>query len=204
MHWLKQNPTASRSGFSTAELLVVLAVLGVIAAFTIPKVLNSNAPGHKAALKQTLSTVANILQEGVSSGTLTAGNFGSYFQQRLNYVKFCNNGNTDGCWPAGTMGSAGNGNENAYIFANGVVLGGLNPSPLSNPESFTLDANGEGGPNQQGVDQLRVALCYGPSNCSAGADRFATGYANEPGNLGPRNDSTAANLALFDSLFSNN
>lgn len=204
MHWLKQNPTASRSGFSTAELLVVLAVLGVIAAFTIPKVLNSNAPGHKAALKQTYTSLSSVLREGVQNGAINKDTIASYFKQKLNYTKFCSNGNSQGCWPTATMGDPGRDYENAYLFSNGVHLGGFNPSAPNSPETITLDANGPAGPNQLGIDQLRLSLCFGPSNCSSGGERFAPGYANEPGDIGPRHDSGAENIALFDSLFSNN
>ncbi len=51
------------SGFTLAELLIALALLGVIATFTIPKVLQANTDAkYNAEAKETIQMIANAYQ----------------------------------------------------------------------------------------------------------------------------------------------
>ncbi len=68
-------------GFTLAELLIALAILGVIATFTIPKILSSSQNGQNTAIaKEAASmvsgafstyTLTNGLASGVTAGALT-------------------------------------------------------------------------------------------------------------------------------------
>jgi len=77
----------SYRGFTLAELLIALAILGVIATFTIPKVLQASTSGQNTAIaKEAASMVSGAfsayqLDNAVAAGT-TAGAFTSY----MNYV----------------------------------------------------------------------------------------------------------------------
>jgi len=79
--------TESLIGFTLAELLISLAILGVIATFTIPKILGAAGNGQNTAIaKEAASMVAGAystyaLNNSISSST-TAGVFTPY----MNYV----------------------------------------------------------------------------------------------------------------------
>jgi prepilin-type N-terminal cleavage/methylation domain-containing protein len=81
------------SGFTLAEILVSLAILGVIATFTIPKVLQNQADGrYKAVAKESAGTISAAYQSyrvanGVNSA-MTLYNLTPY----LNYTKIDTSG----------------------------------------------------------------------------------------------------------------
>lgn len=76
-----------KKGFTLAELLIALAILGVIATFTIPKILSTTSNGQNTAIaKEAASMVsgafsAYTLNNGIAS-TVTGGALTSY----MNYV----------------------------------------------------------------------------------------------------------------------
>lgn len=82
-----------KKGFTLAELLISLAILGVIATFTIPKILSSSQSGQNTAVaKEAASMVSGAfsnysLTSGIAAGT-TAGAMTSY----MNYVGTTNTG----------------------------------------------------------------------------------------------------------------
>lgn len=76
-----------RLGFTLAELLIALAILGVFATFTIPKILTAQQNSQKsAAAKEVIAAVSAAYQSYTyTSGTyggMTFGNITPY----LNYV----------------------------------------------------------------------------------------------------------------------
>lgn len=57
------------SGFTLAELLIALAILGVISAFAIPKILSAQQNEKKEAVtRETLGTIMAILHQGRITG----------------------------------------------------------------------------------------------------------------------------------------
>ena len=72
-------PVGSKQGFSLPELLLVLLILGNIAAFSIPKVLSAQTDAKKTAiLKETYTTVNQIYYQGHLQGLMKQGYNGSY------------------------------------------------------------------------------------------------------------------------------
>ena len=85
-------------GFTLAELLIALAILGVIAAFTIPKVLQANQSAkYNAAAKEVISTVAQAYQQyqftarPAASAQMSLANLTPY----MNYVSIETTGTID-------------------------------------------------------------------------------------------------------------
>jgi prepilin-type N-terminal cleavage/methylation domain-containing protein len=74
-------------GFTLAELLIALAILGVIATFTIPKILSSSQNGQNTSIAKEVGAMVNAayqnytLDNGIASG-VTGGAITTY----MNYV----------------------------------------------------------------------------------------------------------------------
>jgi len=63
----------SRKGFTLAEVLVTLAIIGVVAALTIPTLISStNASKFTTALKKNLSTLNSVLQTNLANNDMGA------------------------------------------------------------------------------------------------------------------------------------
>jgi prepilin-type N-terminal cleavage/methylation domain-containing protein len=92
-------------GFTVTELLIALSILGLIATFTIPKVISSQQNGqYSAAAKESVSAVvaayqAWALQNG--GGSTTAGF--SQFVPYLNYTKLDSSSTIDHIYTNSTV-----------------------------------------------------------------------------------------------------
>ena len=76
-----------RNGFTLAELLIALAILGVIATFAIPKVLNSQQDGKLNAIgKETAAALSEAYQVYRLNSTVTTATVFGDMTQYLNYV----------------------------------------------------------------------------------------------------------------------
>jgi prepilin-type N-terminal cleavage/methylation domain-containing protein len=79
-----------KTGFTLAELLISLAVLGVIAAFTIPKLLNVVGDGPKkyAIFKEIITSIEAVGYQLVYSGEGVNTDFRSLIASKLNAVSY--------------------------------------------------------------------------------------------------------------------
>lgn len=172
-------------GFTMAELLVILAILGIISAFTIPKVLSAQHDGKKKAVfRETIAMMAQIGWEGTMSGQLRGDTIAEYCLEKINAVKACyNDAINKGCWGASqpVLGGPFSPAQSAYVLHNGAQVGGWQNTTANSPFSFiVIDWNGPEGPNVEGEDQiiLRVLL----------QDNVATGmpaYPSQKGSIIP-------------------
>ncbi|MEB3286154.1 MAG: type II secretion system protein [Vampirovibrionales bacterium] len=75
-------------GFTLAELLIALAILGVIATFTIPKVLTAQGSSkYNAMAKETVAMVSGAYAAFKVTGTASGNTQFSDFTPFMNYVK---------------------------------------------------------------------------------------------------------------------
>jgi prepilin-type N-terminal cleavage/methylation domain-containing protein len=115
---LKNRP----SGFTLAELLIALAILGVIATFTIPKILTNQRVGtYNASAHEAAATIAGAYQQHSARGLLTTNTYGSDLTQYLNYVKVSTAGTIDDR-PGGTGTLTCSVTEPCLTLHNGAIL----------------------------------------------------------------------------------
>ncbi len=173
----------SKKGFTLAELLIALALLGVIAAFTIPKVIQ--ASGNKEAVAKVREAVATMEQAwyGVKMQNLYVPGQ-TYYQNIITSLNTLNQGvgaaNAGVGAPLANLPSgspsphpciqAGGVNLTGWVqFANGVVITGLTSGPSipsdlnTQTQNYVLciDYNGSALPNSPGAD-----IFYGNFNSS--------------------------------------
>lgn len=78
-----------KKGFTLSELLIALAILGVIAVFTIPKVLQAQqGSAFKSAVKEVAGTVTQAESAAQLAGTLSQNSTFGDLTPYLNYVKY--------------------------------------------------------------------------------------------------------------------
>lgn len=166
-------------GFTLAELLIALAILGVIATFTIPKVLNgSRNTSDISAFKEGVAAINNVLYVGLLKGEINNNggnwNFGSYLSNHINAVKLCTPMTT--CWTHTADVGAAELGQPGFVLANGLMVGGLDDTVLAR-NAFIMDINGASPPNTHGIDQIYLSACFDPSGICGDGKRRGTVYA---------------------------
>jgi prepilin-type N-terminal cleavage/methylation domain-containing protein len=149
-------------GFSLAELMVTLAVVGVVSTLTVPAVMSNVQEGQRRAVfKETITMLGQLAYQGVASGEFTEANAISYMQSKLNAAKVCpTNGSTEGCTTV-TYPEHNQHQRPSVLLANGayVALNTANSNfSAYNDLAVFIDSDGAKGPNSRGVDSLWIYL----------------------------------------------
>jgi prepilin-type N-terminal cleavage/methylation domain-containing protein len=172
-----QNVFKQLLGFTLAEILVALVILGLAAGFTIPKLLTATGNTQtKAILKEHIAQVNQVLYaadlDGILIGTLSEATLMTYLKGKFNYISSCYN-TSAGCsystsphhypgypttWPT-------------LIFADGATLSFVeNAFSSGKVISIVIDVNGATAPNLPGEDELLINYCRasGTGTCTDG------------------------------------
>ncbi|MEB3244431.1 MAG: prepilin-type N-terminal cleavage/methylation domain-containing protein [Vampirovibrionales bacterium] len=120
---LRASYLSAPKGFTLAEILIALALLGAIAAFTIPKVLQSTGVSRASAVaKETASMVSAALGAYTLNNTLDPSDtFATLANAYLNYVKIVSDGSltmTNGSATA----VACNATNPCYVMHSGALV----------------------------------------------------------------------------------
>ncbi|HEY9745108.1 MAG TPA: type II secretion system protein [Oculatellaceae cyanobacterium] len=180
------------AAFTLAELLIALSILGVIATFTVPKVLVSQQENkRKTVLLETISAINEVGYIGYLKGEIVSGRNGSYMLEHLNAIKICDDALADGCFDQPATEADWERNEAGVILHNGATIAGFNDN-AGVQNGMLIDWNGKDPPNQAGEDQLFLEFCY--------SDGCADGQ--RPGTLHASQDPSFSNSkALFEKIF---
>lgn len=180
-----------KSGFTLAEVLITLGIIGVVAAMTIPSLINqTNNADIKAALKKGLSVtnqaiLMNIAIEGndfaalSNAGTGTTGSIANMITSRMNVAS----STTGTINTLGSLGAAAGTNTNYTFFLNdGMAIsipntmgtGGTTCTVTGNTGACTMaiDVNGLKGPNK--YTQLAT-----PTSTSGIFDQYSFTFGNQ-------------------------
>jgi prepilin-type N-terminal cleavage/methylation domain-containing protein len=179
-------------GFTLAELLIALAILGVIATFTIPKVLQSQADSkYKAIAKETAAAVSQAYQnyrQNGNTGVLELNDLSPY----LNYVSIRTTGLIDDYYGTGTNNCSNT--RRCFILHNGGVV--YNSSTMGGTAStsamwFEVDPDGQSSSTTNGPGKsimfwlyysgrLKTYSTIDPNTCDSGWCTSADANADPP------------------------
>lgn len=151
-----------RFGFTLAEVLITLGIIGVVAAMTIPTLMNSTGQAEfKTGYKKVISTLNQAITMNVAidssdftnlvAGTASGGTMGM-FMTRMNLVKTATAADTD--LESGAFANVSAANNYTLYFNDGMVFGfpkaaaGCNTTTLSANCSGVVDVNGLKKPNK--------------------------------------------------------
>ena len=178
-------PIKVRLGFTLAEVLITLGIIGIVAALTIPGLITKcKEMQYRVTYKKVYSSLNQAMKyaqedDGIDltlsaeriNGVMRTNNIGKIFKYISRYYKAtttCFDNNADKCWVCekGEAGYIPNGapdwlgcNKRSYSFvdANGVAY-----YLYSNSEfPILIDVNGNRKPNQLGRD--RFVMKFGDS-----------------------------------------
>lgn len=198
---IKSRFLEKQAGFTLAELLIALFIMGVIATFSIPKVLYNSQNAKKIGVfKEVISAVHQVVTVGWMAGEIHTTNTGTYLNEHLNGYKVCaNNSWTEQCWrPAQGTFTFNDETQPGLIMQNGAtILTGQSSccdwingaGSNGNGNTFIVDWNGTEGPNLMGDDQIKFFYCIGPGDC----------WGTRPGTIAAAD--SVANTDLYESLF---
>jgi prepilin-type N-terminal cleavage/methylation domain-containing protein len=138
----------AQNAFTLAELLIALAILGVIATFTIPKVLIAQQDGkYNAIAKETASMVSGALQAYQQKNALTSAVSSADLTPYMNYVSVSTSGDAIDRGQGDTT-TACSATYRCMRLHNGAVLLFTDDDPFSGTAStnalyFYVDPDGQ-------------------------------------------------------------
>ena len=139
-----QQSHIQQKGFSLMELMIVVAIMGILASIAIPSYVEHVRQGKRADAKVELLKIAQMQE--------------SYFVQNMSYAPRLGAG-------AGTLGLAGvtiPSEQNEYTISMAVTPGGCNGTGANSCSTFVLTAMPTG-------NQLGDTTCLGFTYSNTGA-----------------------------------
>ncbi len=166
------------NGFSLAEILITLGVIGIVAAITIPALVNKTDDlAYKSSYKKVFSNasqaVLNANEQGLYVDASTVDDYKDNFyafMDQFKIAKKCISSNNSECWVSGEkygLSYASEGRPTYYhlsfIDASGIAWTQFE----SYDNSILVDTNGSKKPNQFGKDRFAFFL-YNKNGSSTG------------------------------------
>ncbi|HEY9685852.1 MAG TPA: type II secretion system protein [Coleofasciculaceae cyanobacterium] len=169
---LNITPSGNSGGFTLAELLIALAILGVIATFTIPKVLQAQQDNrNKAIAKEAVATISGAYQAYQLKNQPSASTKLLDLTPYMNYTKIdSSSGYLFDDTPGGTSAACGaggfsDGTMTCLFLHNGAMIespDGINfgGTGTTNAVYFYIDPDGKYGGSTSGPSKSIVMFLY--------------------------------------------
>lgn len=202
----------AKEGFTLAEVLITLGIIGVVATITIPVLMNNIQDNqYKVAYKKAYSTISQAFQKAQGDNNIIplTGTFSSQggeanfaaIKDQFKIAKDCDAAHLSACWNISAPAEKFRG-DNGYVPAfvdNSEMAWKLrDPDSSQHYPAILVDTNGNKEPNQYGKD--RFAFIYASSSVGWGGNDMGM-----PTKIVPFQDiitSTADNLLSCPSLAS--
>jgi len=192
--------TQTIRGFTLSELLVSLAVLGLISALTLPKIFtNVENLKKKAVFKETFMVLQKMYTTNYSNGGtyIRAAQLGT-----INATRICGGISADDmvCETRTIEGEETDLNNQGFILPSGAHVWAFDPDRFS-MDTLAIDWNGHAGNNTIGDDIMIVNACIdpevwvGPGHSCASCAHFMRNPI--PGGIEPFG---AVSVAMFDTM----
>lgn len=177
-------------GFTLAEVLITLGIIGVVAAITLPTLMNNIQDAqYKTAYKKAFSiaqqalTMANT-QDSMLETPFAQDNQIFYknflaFMAQFNVTKSCTNNDNSQCWEAsGELYMAAWPMVNCYSFidSSGIAWSMISPTI----DCLLIDINGFKKPNQYGKDRFAFYMFDKLNSYSSGMPIKIAPYEDNP------------------------
>lgn len=181
-----------RKGFTLAELLITLAILGIIATFTIPKVLNSGQSSEwDSAAKEAIGMVSEAFSSYKNENTLTINTGPSDLTQYFNYVAV-DTATTIDLETGENSVDCGNANRGCIRLHSGAMLGWrlnnrFGQATNTHYITFTFDPDGQYSGTTTGPGKAIIINLYYNGRINTSAERlvgdttYAGGSSQSPG-----------------------
>ena len=149
--------------------LVALALLGLIAAFAIPKILGGGDDKKYVIFKETLSTIQAAFAQGILNKEIRTTSDYNLMKSYMNHVQACPALCSSGC----SSGAQNRSNEPGFRLHNGASFCGLNQMFTADDvnENVSLDWNGPDGPNVTGDDTIVGTAAARRAGCAGSYGR---------------------------------
>jgi prepilin-type N-terminal cleavage/methylation domain-containing protein len=155
-----------KRGFTLAEVLITLGIIGVVAALTMPTLVsNGKKQGMASKLAVTTNAIENAMMEILSNESendLTSAGFASNTSMLSNYLK--------------TIGSAPDSHslspKASWVTQNGAYIYYTNSNTNGYVGDIYIDVNGDDKPNTAGIDYFGFGLRENGTLVPMGSDDY--------------------------------
>ena len=163
----EKSPPYSLKAFTLSEVLITLVIIGVVAAITVPALLNSlENTEYKVAYKKAYSDLSNAVAESLAFGEFpyrsdvynldTTKEEWELIKRKFGIMKVCESDNAFDCWVDADKictGECGQGSPTSSSFAFIDLSGRSWAIFYIYSNIYLADTNGDKGPNRFGKDR---------------------------------------------------
>jgi prepilin-type N-terminal cleavage/methylation domain-containing protein len=143
------KPRANKA-FTLTELLIALGILGLIATFALPPIMNNlGEQALHANINEAITTLDKAAYDAFLQG-LYDQQKRPWFESKLNVEKICTTSACSGIAPI--VGEQ----EEALVLHSGAVITGMGNGAFFQDNQYIIDGNGGAGPNTMGIDRMAL------------------------------------------------